>query len=155
MINMKLSYKSMNIVYTVSGSGPDVIFIHGWAGSRLHWSQASSQIINRRLWALDMIGFGDSDNPIKNMEITDHVELISHFISKQNIKNLVLVGHSMGGQVAANYTITHSSSVSRIILIEATVGEELRKLTMPILLIFGAPETTIFNVRKNFKTVNK
>ena len=52
------------------------------------------------IYCLDMPGFGDSDEPYKNLNLDDYVDFIIKFIEKQNIKNLSIIGHSNGGRIA-------------------------------------------------------
>ena len=125
------------MAYDVFGTGPDILFIHGWAGSRLHWKLASQYIHGYRLWALDLLGFGDSDDPDTKLSFEDHAELIWNFVRKQEIRETIIVGHSVGGMIAATFAILHPFSVSKLVLIEAPVREELAHLTIPILLVFG------------------
>lgn len=145
----KIQIDGLNVVYDASGIGPDVVFIHGWAGSRLHWKEAGKYLPNMRVRALDLWGFGDSDEPEKKLEIEDYVSLANVFMQKQNIEESILVGHSIGGGIAANYANCYPQVVSKLALIEAPVGIELKKLKIPILLVLGDPESITFSSKRS------
>ena len=137
------------MAYDVFGTGPDILFIHGWAGSRLHWKLASQYIHGYRLWALDLLGFGDSDDPDTKLSFEDHADIIFNFVNRQSIGKTTLVGHSVGGQIAVEFAIRHSSLVSKLVLIEAPVADELRSLAIPMLIIFGDHDSIMFGTPRH------
>lgn len=125
------------VVYDVNGHGPDVFFIHGWAGSRVHWNPGKDFLRGYRMIAPDLYGFGDSDEPKRDITIDDHVTLILALMDQLHVGQCAVVGHSMGGLIAAQLASYHPDRVNGLILVEAPVMEELEKVRCSILLVYG------------------
>ena len=73
---MQAHIEGTGVAYDVSGYGPDVLFIHGWAGSRVHWNLAKDFLRGYGIIAPDLYGFGDSDEPMRGATLDDHVALV-------------------------------------------------------------------------------
>jgi 3-oxoadipate enol-lactonase len=89
---------------TISGDlGPALIFLHFWGGSSRTYSQVISNLSPHfRCIAIDFRGWGTSTGPQRSdaYSIKDLANDIENLIPKLDIKEFVLVGHSMGGKVA-------------------------------------------------------
>jgi pimeloyl-ACP methyl ester carboxylesterase len=131
------------VVYDVNGHGPDVFFIHGWAGSRVHWNPGKDFLRGCRMIAPDLYGFGDSDEPKKDITIEDHVTLILALMDQLHVGQCAVVGHSMGGLIAAQLASYHPERVNGLVLVEAPVMKELEQVKCPILLVFGEDDSDI------------
>lgn len=125
------------VAYDVSGSGSDVFFVHGWAGSRAHWNSAKDFLRGYRMIAPDLYGFGESDEPKREVTIEDHVELILSLMDLLGVERCIVVGHSMGGLIAAQLASYHPERVNGLVLVEAPVMKELERVKCPVLLVFG------------------
>lgn len=128
------------VAYDVSGSGSDVFFVHGWAGSRAHWNSAKDFLRGYRMIAPDLYSFGESDEP-KRVTIEDHVELIRALMDLLGVERCIVVGHSMGGLIAAQLASYHPERVNGLVLVEAPVMKELERVKCPILLVFGEDDS--------------
>jgi pimeloyl-ACP methyl ester carboxylesterase len=128
---------NLKITYDVNGEGQAILFIHGWAGSRLHWDPAPSFLPGFKTIAIDLYGFGDSEEPSRVSIPEDYVELVCGFIKQLDIEHVILVAHSVGGLIAANVTLRFQELMTGLVLVEAPVGKELRTIKCPVLLVFG------------------
>ncbi len=65
-----VTINGVRTAYTVSGAGPTVVLLHGWACKRLLWrEQTPSLVWPNRVLALDLRGHGDSDVPDQGYSI--------------------------------------------------------------------------------------
>ena len=108
------------------GKGTPILFIHGFAANTYTWRHMVSDFSrDHRAIAVDLKGFGESDKPADGKySIFDQADLISQFIKKKNLKNLTVVGHSLGGAIALATAIqlkkSHKKSpIKRLVLIDS------------------------------------
>ncbi len=95
-------YNGVKIKYCETGVGEPMIFLHGFGASSCSWNEILEPLSRKnRLILIDLKGFGLSDKPLDDKySISDQAEIILDFIKKNELKNLVLTGHSFGGAIA-------------------------------------------------------
>jgi len=110
-----------NIRFIDAGRGAPVIFIHGLVASMYAWrgNLASVQSAGFRVIAFDNRGFGSSEKPAHGYSNADYVRLLVALMDSLHLPDAVLVGHSMGGAIAAECAITHPKRVRGLVLIDA------------------------------------
>ncbi|MFX0167821.1 MAG: alpha/beta fold hydrolase [Candidatus Hodarchaeota archaeon] len=105
---------NVNIV----GDGPPLVFIHGWAASQRFWKHQIQQFrASYRVLAYDLRGHGDSDKPKTGYQVSDHVEDLKTLLKCEKINNPVLIGHSLGGIIALQYTLENIELPRALVLV--------------------------------------
>ncbi|HEX9244803.1 MAG TPA: alpha/beta fold hydrolase, partial [bacterium] len=91
------------IRYIDAGAGPAVVLIHGFAASMYAWRHTIPPLVaaGYRVVAFDDRGFGFSDRPATGYANADYVRLVVALLDTLRIPDAVLIGHSMGGEIAA------------------------------------------------------
>jgi pimeloyl-ACP methyl ester carboxylesterase len=80
---------------------PALVLIHYWGGSRRTWSQVIAPLSKRfRCIAVDLRGWGESDRHADDYSLFAQADDVEGVIAALNVKDFVLVGHSMGGKIA-------------------------------------------------------
>lgn len=75
-----------------------------------------------RVYALDFWGFGASASTQENaFEIQSYSAMVAQFIDRLGIRNAPIIGHSMGGTVALDFGIRHSSIATKIGIVGAPI----------------------------------
>ena len=103
-------------------AGKDILFIHGFASSTYTWEKVAPLLnkLGYHVWALDMKGFGWSDKPkdvpYDPLTLTEEVY---QWMGVMGLRNVVLVGNSLGGGITTLMTLQHPEVVSRMVLIDA------------------------------------
>jgi pimeloyl-ACP methyl ester carboxylesterase len=102
-----------------------LIFIHGTGAHKKWWDPIAPQFLNEsNVIAVDLPGMGDSDFR-DTYSITDFGKCIFSIIDKEkiemNIKNIYIVGHSLGGQVAAYVASENKNLVTSLIMIDTFI----------------------------------
>ncbi len=92
------------INYEVQGNGDiPVVFIHGFAASLVTWHDFRALVAGERfrLFFLDLKGFGFSSKPRDDgYGIADQAGIVVDFLKSMQLRDTILVGHSLGGAVA-------------------------------------------------------
>ena len=110
---------SLSINYVDEGKGAHtLLFIHG-LGSNLKAWQKNIAILkdSYRCIAIDLPNYGQSSTGQYSFEMSFFAETIYQFIQKLDLQQVVLVGHSMGGQAALHVAIQHPTLLSHLILL--------------------------------------
>lgn len=112
---------STRIRYIDTGSGPAVVLIHGLAASMYSWRQTILPVARAgfRVIAFDNRGFGFSDKPSSGYTNQAYVDLLFGLLDSLGVKETVLVGHSMGGAIAAEAALTRPDRVRGLVLVDA------------------------------------
>lgn len=120
-----LSDDNIKLSLTTWGSAPpDVVFIHGFADGRYLWSPfATSFAESAGALAMDLRGHGDSgwdpDGVYSIEKFTHDAQLIlDRFCSDK----LVLVGHSMGAEIALRLAAANKERIRALMMIDWTPG---------------------------------
>jgi 3-oxoadipate enol-lactonase len=104
--------------YSVVGAGErGVVLLHGWGDTKEIWHAICAVLSSRaRVFAPDLPGHGGS--PLDGAERMQQVaERVATFCTARELTSFALVGHSMGGNVALELTLTHPQMVERLALV--------------------------------------
>jgi pimeloyl-ACP methyl ester carboxylesterase len=118
------------------GRGKDIIFINGIAVSCFTWRKLLNIMDNKfRTIAFDFKGTGLSEKRGNNSVEAYTSQLLS-IMEKFNISEAILVGNSLGGEIALDITIKHPERVGALVLIDAA-GYNKGKKVMRLLVRSG------------------
>lgn len=98
-----LSADNVAIKYEVAGKGePTLVFVHCWTCNRSYWDAQAAYLVPRyRVVRLDLAGHGESGRERTDYTIEAFAADVVAVVDKLNARQVILVGHSMGGPVAA------------------------------------------------------
>ena len=105
-VELSASYnaETMTLNYDITGSGDkNILLIHGLAGSKNYWKRGTEHISKaRKLFMVDLLGFGDSPKPQSSYSLAVQIEAIEKIILKEGINNgkTIIVGHSLGAIIS-------------------------------------------------------
>jgi pimeloyl-ACP methyl ester carboxylesterase len=100
--------------------GLPVLFTHSFAGDASHWSTTLDHLKSqRRVVAFDFSGHGASPGAVGSYSIAELAKDIGAVAESQQLDQFVLVGHSMGAAVAAEYAGSHAVRVKALVLVDA------------------------------------
>lgn len=113
-----VSVNRHRIAYIRYGSGPPVVFLHGYAGAIWNWEH-QIEALGRRftLFIPDLIGQGLSDKPRLAYRPAFYIEWLRGFLDAVGAQHAAIIGHSMGAGLALGLALTHPDRVDRLILI--------------------------------------
>jgi len=107
-----------------NGAGRPLVFVHGWCCDRSylrpqfdHFATAGHGVL-----APDLRGHGESDAPEGAYAIRTFAEDLAWLCARQRIKDVVVVGHSMGGIVAFDLAVRYPELVAAVVMIDSAVA---------------------------------
>lgn len=133
---MNTNINGLNINYIDEGEGPLFVMLHGW-GSNIDLFAGVIGFVKKgyHVVAMDMPGFGKSDEPAEPMDVDAYVEFVLSFLKKlyPDEKQVIFLGHSMGGRIIIKLTsgihdgrIKADFTVPKIILTDAAGVKPVR-----------------------------
>lgn len=117
---MELRDGSVMINYLIEGQGETtLLFLHGWCINSSYWkNQLDYFQSDYRVCALDLPGFGNSIAQRDNWTIEEYANDVLAFMDKLNLKNVILIGHSMSGDIMLQSALMDSTRIKGLIGID-------------------------------------
>ncbi len=93
-----ISFREKQIAYRVEGEGEAILWLHGFCEDSRMWQEFASFLDDKKHIFIDLPGLGQSD-VIPNVSIELMADVVEAVLQHLNIRQCVLIGHSMGGYV--------------------------------------------------------
>lgn len=95
----------IDLYYEDHGSGKPVVLIHGYPLSGRSWERQTLALLREgyRVVTYDRRGFGKSDQPTTGYDYDTFAEDLHKLLTKLDLRDVTLVGFSMGGGEVARY----------------------------------------------------
>ena len=107
-----------------------VLLLHGKNFSGAYWQTTIEALVDQghRVIAPDQIGFGKSSKPLHFPWTFDQLATYTGLLLDQlKVQNVAVVGHSMGGMLAARFTLMNPERVDRLVLVNPIGLEDWRR----------------------------
>jgi len=104
-----------------SGPGPEgapIVLLHCFGCSSQWWNPILAELNERhRVVRIDLLGHGGSEKPQSGYEIDGQGAAVAEALNSLGVQGATVVGHSLGGMVAASLAEQASELVDRIVMI--------------------------------------
>ena len=121
--NSRIKLSVGNIFWREVGLGPSLVFLHGSWDDGSQWLRTIEHLSpDFQCFAPDLLGFGDSERPNVHYSIDLEVECLAQYLDNLNLRQVYLIGHSVGGWVAASYAIKYPDRVQGLVLLAQKVS---------------------------------
>lgn len=109
-------------------SGPRTfVLLHGLGMGRTVFVGLTAELAALgRVYAVDLPGYGQAPEPPRTLTMERHADLIAAFLRSRGGRRAVVVGHSMGSQIAAEIAARHPDLVEAAVLMAPTVDARAR-----------------------------
>jgi pimeloyl-ACP methyl ester carboxylesterase len=107
--------------YFEGGQGRPLLLIHGLGARSEYWApQMPAYVANGfHLYALDLLGCGQTDRPDIAYTIQQQTNLVRDFMESLRIERADVVGWSMGGWVALQFALQHPGRIRRLVVMDS------------------------------------
>lgn len=105
----------------IGDAGPALLFIHGMPTNGRLWRHVQTILEDRyQTYAIDMMGYGESDMPVESVAYTlnNQAEVIKGVIDALDLKGkIILIGHDHGGGASQIFASKYCEYLNRLILV--------------------------------------
>jgi pimeloyl-ACP methyl ester carboxylesterase len=120
----------VRVYYETEGdpANPPVVLIHGFGGSTFTWRDTLPALASAGFYAIavDLPPFGLSDKtPTLSYSRSWMADVVAGLLDELNIPQAVIVGHSMGGAVTAQFAVRHPEKVQKLVFVAGGVFEAI------------------------------
>ncbi len=106
--------------YYEGGEGPPLVFVHGLGAESLNWVPAMLSLRHQfHVYAIDLLGHGQTERPDIAYSITQQSEMVHQFLVDRKALPADVVGVSMGGWVTLKLALDHPDAVNRLVVADA------------------------------------
>lgn len=129
---------TMKLFHRTSGTGRPLLILHGLFGISDNWASLARQWAEQfTVYAIDLRNHGQSPHSEEwNYRVMS--EDVAELIRDYKLKDVAIIGHSMGGKTAMRLTLDHPELVSRLIVSDIApraAGENQRDVVEALLRV--------------------
>ena len=112
--------------YKWIGDGPTILFCHATGFHGRIWDQVIKNLTGFNCVSIDLRGHGNSDKPDGSYDWDTLVPDVLADIHQLELRNIIGVGHSMGGHVITKVAIAEPKIIQGLILCDPSIFEKCR-----------------------------
>jgi len=134
-------------------NGKTVLLMHGKNFSVVYWTETMHFLATKgyNVIAVDQVGFGRSSQPLSYQysfqQLAKNTKLL---LDSLHIKEVIIIGHSMGGMLASRFALMYPKTCTKLIL-ENPLGLEDWKLSIPYLTVENQTKEELTKTRPELK----
>jgi pimeloyl-ACP methyl ester carboxylesterase len=121
-IQTSFTAEAINTVYVKQGNGGiPILLLHGFDSSLFEFRRLIPLLATQQeTWAVDLLGFGFSDRISKISYDAEVIKTHLYYFWKSQIQQpVIVVGASMGGAAAIDFTLAYPEVVDKLVLLDS------------------------------------
>jgi pimeloyl-ACP methyl ester carboxylesterase len=123
----EFAHGGATIIAERRGHGERVyLLVHGIGMGRAVFADLARHLGDGEVIALDLPGYGEAPEPARVLTIERMADLVAAYLRERVGVPAVVVGHSMGAQIALEVAVRHPAVADRIVLVGPTVDPSAR-----------------------------
>ncbi len=117
IISQYFDEDSLHIKYWKGGSGPAIVFIHGFGGNALLSWEKELELLSKEhtVIAMDILWFGESRSNMPAV-LASQTQAIEKLLKKLNVSKASFIGQSYGGFILVDFALKHPEMIERMII---------------------------------------
>lgn len=125
MDERSILFGEARIVYFIGGSGPAIVFVHGYPMDHTVWEAFVKPLtFNYTVILPDNPGFGKSTLPEGEMGMDVYADSIKTILEAEQISSCIMIGHSMGGYITLHFAASYPQVLKGMGLFHSTSRED-------------------------------
>lgn len=154
-LSTSISSEPIETAYVHQGEGGiPILLLHGFDSSVFEFRRLLPQLASHHdTWIVDLLGFGFTDRPINVPFSPEAIKTHLYDFWKTKVAQpVILVGASMGGAAAIDFTLSHPDAVTKLVLIDSAgfaAGPAIGKFLVPPLGYLATQFLRQPNVRRS------
>ncbi len=103
--------------YRHAGSGPAVICLHMSGSSSQEYEKVGDILAETySVYAVDLLGFGNSDPPPRHYSLSEHARTIAEFMDAVGVDQAYMIGNLVGCNIAARFAVMYPERILGLML---------------------------------------
>ena len=125
----RFEHAGATLIVEEFGQGePLFVLIHGIGMGRKVFADLVTRLEGHgRVWTMDLPGYGESPEPPRTPTMERMADLVAALLRDRAESGAVVIGHSMGTQVATELAVRHPDLVRALVLAAPTVDQSARR----------------------------
>ena len=108
-----------------------LVLIHGFTASMRWWDRAAPRLARRRrVIRVDLLGHGGSEKPRDGYRPDQQADRVANLLTRLGVRRAIVVGHSMGGGIAATMAERHPGLVRGVVAVGSTPDPKYSELPL-------------------------
>ncbi len=121
-------FKGHKVCFTKTGTGDPMVFFHNAGNDHRIWdAQVAHFSESYEVYAIDSLGYGQSDRPDIDYTLPLYSEMVGAFMNETGIESPIIVGHCIGAAMALDYSVRNPKKVKALILFNIATLDGLRQ----------------------------
>ncbi len=119
-VKLEVQNQGVKIDYTDNGQGDTtLLFVHGWCINKSYWTDQVAFFSRKyRVVTMDLPGFGKSGENRTTWNTATFGKDVNTVIAQLHLKNVILIGHSMAGDIVVQAAINAPKEVIGLVGID-------------------------------------
>jgi pimeloyl-ACP methyl ester carboxylesterase len=113
------------------------VLVHGGSLGAWSWAAVVAQLqkLGHQAWAVDLAGRGENPHDLAKVTLALHIDTVARYIEQRDLRDVVLVGHSMAGLIIPSVAVRLRDRIKRLIFVSALIvrdGESAMDVFQPM-----------------------
>jgi pimeloyl-ACP methyl ester carboxylesterase len=122
LMGLLFTAKAGELAHSRVGAGPPVLLVHCMGGDRNEWKEVSARLAKTHtVIAVDLPGHGQTP-PLAKPSLDGIADDLAALLRAEHATPAVVIGHSLGGGVAAHLAERHAALVSALVVVDMGIG---------------------------------
>jgi pimeloyl-ACP methyl ester carboxylesterase len=99
------------------------VLVHGGSLGAWSWAAVVAQLqkLGHRAMAVDLPGRGENPYDLDKLTLAVHVDCVARYIEERDLREVVMVGHSMAGIIMPGVAVRMPHRIKRLIFVSALI----------------------------------